>query len=138
MNDFKNLTLNDINIVQQLPNFRSIRNLANTFKVSPAALSKRLIHIEKCLNRNLITRSTTGIKITDAGLSTAEWANEILIKTNTLPKHETNTQSKKSITIGSQPPEIDYLYSSIIILVLALPISLSFFSYVERHFDDYI
>tara|TARA_B110001450_G_C17242828_1_gene328165 strand:- start:174 stop:434 length:261 start_codon:yes stop_codon:yes gene_type:complete len=44
----------------------------------------------------------------------------------------------KSITIGSQPPEIDYLYSSITILVLALPISLSFFSYVERHFDDYI
>jgi DNA-binding transcriptional LysR family regulator len=110
MNDFKNLTINDINIVQQLPNFRSIRNLANTFKVSPAALSKRLIHIEKCLNRNLITRSTTGIKITDAGLSTAEWANEILIKTNTLPKNEMNTQSKKSITIGSR----GFLNSSLI------------------------
>ena len=44
----------------------------------------------------------------------------------------------KSITIGSQPPEIVYIYSSIIILVLALPISLIFFSYVERRFDDYI
>lgn len=44
----------------------------------------------------------------------------------------------KSIIIGSQEPGIEYIYSSIIILILILPISLKFFSYVERRFDDYI
>ncbi len=44
----------------------------------------------------------------------------------------------KSIIIGSAVPDIQYIYSSIIILILIIPISLKFFSYVERRFDDYI
>ncbi len=44
----------------------------------------------------------------------------------------------KSIVIGSAEPELKYIYSSIIILIVLIPISLKFFNYVERKFDDYV
>lgn len=102
MNNFNNLTINDLFIVSELPSFSSIRNLASHMDISAAALSKRITLIEKCLNRSLISRSSKGINITEEGLTTAKWANEILIKTNTLPRKEASSEDKKNLVVGSR------------------------------------
>ena len=114
MNDFRDLTINDLYIVSQLPNFRSIRALANHISISAPAVSKKINSIEKKLDFNLIKRSSTGISITNEGLLGAKWANEIISKTSSLPSKLKNLNSKQHLIIGSRGFLIASLLPSIV------------------------
>lgn len=96
MSDFNDLTLSDLNLIAQLPNFRSIRALANHVEISAAAVSKKIKSIENKLSFELLNRSSMGISSTNEGLLSAKWANEIIHQSATLPNKLKDLNKKSS------------------------------------------
>ena len=102
MNDFRDLTINDLFLISQLPNFRSIRALAGHLNFSAAAVSKKILTIEKKLDFALINRSATGISITNEGVLSAKWANDIISKSSVLPQKLKQLNEKKHLIVGAR------------------------------------
>lgn len=115
MSNINDLTIQDLEILSQLPKMTSIRSFAQNLDITPSFLSKKIKRLENTIGITLIKRSTQGISITEEATEAIKTAREIVEKiskiTNTRPVQK---EDLKVINIGTR----GFLNSALIPLIL--------------------
>lgn len=104
MSNYKDLTIQDFEILAKLPMMTSIRSFAQNLGMSPSFLSKKIKKLEDVLGATLINRTSKGITTTIEADSLILMARAIMEKFDESYLIQPTVSQKKSqrITIGTR------------------------------------
>lgn len=106
----------DLLILKYLSDFKNITKTANALFMSQPALTKRIKHMEKELNTQLVESSNKGITLTPTGIEAALFADDALNRFDQLTKRLAEIDNKNLSVLRLTAPNIicEYYLPSII------------------------
>lgn len=104
MNNFRKLSVHDLEILSELPKMTSIRSFAQNLDMTPSFLSKKIQKLESVLGMKLIHRTSRGVNVTKDAEDAILIAREIIEKVHEIRSPEGQSKQSKipNLTIGTR------------------------------------